>query len=467
MSDYRDDSHSIAVASDDTWLGLKSIVEDSAKAAAVVMFGLGVLHTDTATASDHIEDRPGVVHISEAVASDEVIDQVKAGQLILERAKASDRLIDKLRITLEASAQAQDYVFDKVRSETTDSAVASDEVISAAYAKVLIEDSAKAKDDVLVKRVVADLLEEDAAVTEKYLDKLRAIIHIEDSAQASDEVTSQRLSFYTVTDKAKASDFTQGTKQTAQIVIEQAQAADSTSLKLAELIENEALASDEIVDLAKAFVLIEDSAQASDEATGNVGGTELKPITDTAIASDETWGELQAINLIAEIIVVEDALLGTDGAIGQAWTSNTDNWAMSRYEPYTFQGLVVINGIMYGIAEDGIYQLSGGIEEIEGSITTGKLDLSADKSLVRPESAYLEYELDGTALMQVSTTQQGVEESYTYQLPQKASEKLTNGRFIFGRGLRGRHFSFSLKVAGRSAYINDLNIKSTDTNRRV
>ena len=48
-----------------------------------------------------------------------------------------------------------------------------------------------------------------------------------------------------------------------------------------------------------------------------------------------------------------------------AWTANVDTWAMSRYQDYGFSELVVINGVLYGVAEDGVYRLDAK-EHIEG-----------------------------------------------------------------------------------------------------
>lgn len=463
---YRDDSHSIAVASDETWLGLNSIVEESAKATAAIIFGLGVIHVDTAVASDHIEDRSGIVHVAEALAGDEVIDSVEAKQIILERAKATDRIIDKTYVITEDFIQSKDFVFDKVRSITIESARANDEVISIAYKTVLIEESAKAKDEVLAGRYLHDLVEDDADASDSHIGALRASVLTESTAIASDETTGFRKSFYPVTETAKVSDFTKGTKNSTQEIIDEARASDKTSVKLIEVVESEALAKDEVIGLARAHIFIQDSAIASDETTGHVDGTDLKPVADSAKALSETWGHLHAFNLIKETIVAEDSALSTDGAIGQAWTANADNWAMSRYEPYTFHSIAVIDGMAYGVADDGVYQLSEGVEEIEGTITTGKIDLGGG-ALIHPVSAYLEYELEGKASMEVSTTQLGVEQKYTYPLSPKVANELTNGRFIFGRGLRGRHFGFTLKVEGLSAYIDDLSVHSTETRRRV
>jgi len=57
MSNYRDDSTDLAVASDSTWLGLSAITESAARIAAVLLVAIGVTHVDAATAADEAADR--------------------------------------------------------------------------------------------------------------------------------------------------------------------------------------------------------------------------------------------------------------------------------------------------------------------------------------------------------------------------------------------------------------------------
>ncbi|RSZ54114.1 hypothetical protein EJU38_05520 [Pseudomonas aeruginosa] len=177
---------------------------------------------------------------------------------------------------------------------------------------------------------------------------------------------------------------------------------------------------------------------------------------------------LAAHDLVTDAVVIEDSTVGGEQDHGQAWTANVDSWAMSRYAPYTFSSLAVIDGKLYGIAADGVYALDGDSDAVAGSIATGKLDVGQG-ALVHPHTAYLEYELDadGTAAMDVTTTQSGSAATYSYPLERELADELTNGRFKFGRGLRGRHFTFTLRLTGRHGYINDLRVESAPTNRRV
>lgn len=382
---YRDDTQETAVASDSTWLGLTSIVEDTAKAVATLIVCIGVLHTDSAVASDQVIDRASHMIADRAIASDTVTDHLFRKQLVVETAKVKDSTVGRLRTLLEDSAVASDLVLDKQLNIIVERATASDEVIGQRHVKSLITEKARAL-DTLVNRT--SVIVEDFAI---------------------------------------AGDWAGG------------------KLKRKDLVAESATAGDLVVDDHHAIAPI---------------------IVERASASDEVVDRLLAKDLIKEVVVIEDEALSTGGAYGQAWTANADNWAMSRYEPYSFKRLAVVDGVLYGLAEDGVYELSGGVEEIEGSVTTGKLDIGGG-GLVHPVSAYLEYELEGTAEMDVTTTQSGLAQTFTYPLAVEVANELTNGRFIFGRGLRGRHFSFTLRIKGLAGYINDLSVTSTPTKRRV
>ena len=384
MSRYRDDTQETCVASDMVISKLTSVVEDSAKIASSLIFGLLVTVTDSAIASDVVIDRSLHLVKESALVSDLVIDSAHSSGLIVEKAKASSKVLGRLRVITNEAAVITDLVLDKYKVVTTDSARITDEVITQRRALSIVEESAKATDLIINKRF--DLVHDNAALTENYTGKLRAKNIIVDAAVAQDFVIDAHINRQIIVDSAKVSDF--------------------------------------------------------------------------------AYGTLHAKDLVQDTAVVEDYAVFTGDYVSQAWTANTDNWSMSRYMPYTFTHLTVINGIAYGANENGVYALSGGVEDISSSITTGKIDIGGG-SLVHPISAYLEYELDGTAELDVTTTQSGTKQAHTYQLAQEVADELTNGRFIFGRGLRGRHFSFTLRMQGKRGYINDLSVHSTQTKRRV
>lgn len=374
-----------------------------------------------------------------AVVSDSTWLGLKS--VVEDTAKITALLIFGLGVLHTDTATASDLVIDSASHLTVDSATAGDMVFDQLHRKDTVTDRAKISDTQLVR--------------------LR-VLH-EDSAIASDLVIDKQ--FNLLTDSAKISDEVIGQRYVRTLVIDSARINGISIHHTSGTIYDTATISDLVLDKLEAKVLVDDSAIASgfilDSHTAKA-----PPLTNTARVSEKVIDQLHASDLIYDAAVVEGEALFSGGLHGQAWTANTEAWAMSRYEPYTFSRLAVVDGNLYGLAEDGVYALSGGAEQIEGSVTTGKIDLG-EGGLVHPTSAYLEYELEGTAEMDVTTTQSGLAQTFTYPLAAEVANELTNGRFIFGRGLRGRHFSFTLRIKGLAGYINDLSVTSTPTKRRV
>ena len=87
MSNYRDDSVDLAVASDSTWLGLSAITESTARIAAVLLVAVGVLHTDGAAAAEEVIDRRTYTIEDVAQATDEAPGRMRAAVLLADSAR--------------------------------------------------------------------------------------------------------------------------------------------------------------------------------------------------------------------------------------------------------------------------------------------------------------------------------------------------------------------------------------------
>ncbi|QLI49415.1 hypothetical protein vBPaeMUSP18_28 [Pseudomonas phage vB_PaeM_USP_18] len=373
-----------------------------------------------------------------AIASD--FTWAGMGSITEEVARIAGTLAFGLVVMHSATAVAADEVIDSARSIITEQAVASDTVLGG-------------------KRAVS-LTVERATPAGRWAGVLR-VLH-QDSAAASDSV-SESVRAATV-ERAQISDEVIGSRSVATLVSETARASASTSQVVTEVVSESVAAADLFTGKLRAKVLALDAALLADEVFGG------QQITGPALASARieasVFDHLTARDVVDDGAVVEEGTWSNLPEAGQAWTANADTWAMSRYAPYSFTGLAVIDGVAYGMAADGVYALNDDAELIAGSLQTGRLDIGKG-ALVHPLAAYLEYELDGTAEMDVTTTQSGQAETYTYTLPQEVAGELTNGRFVFGRGLRGRHFSFALRLTGTHGYINDLSVNTAPTKRRV
>ena len=72
------------------------------------------------------------------------------------------------------------------------------------------------------------------------------------------------------------------------------------------------------------------------------------------------------------------------------------------------------------------------------------------------------------ASVAVTTTQAGASTTYTYPLDARpVADALTNARAVFGRGLHGRHFAYTLRLTGQRAYINDWSVLVTTGKRSI
>lgn len=356
-----------------------------------------------------------------------------------EAAKTATSLAFGLLVLHAGAAVASDQVTDNARHLLAEHAMVADETTGQLRAVQLIQEAVLANDRAIERLKV--LHADSATVGDGVVESYRGVTV--ETATASDQVIAIRTVAVLIQESARISDFT---GQAATVVV-----------------EDQAAITDEATGKARANVLVAEAGYAADEVV-DARQAGVQVTTELATASSTVVDHLTASSLVVELAALDDAVIG--GAMGQAWTANADTWAMSRYAPYTFSGLAVIDGRLYGMADDGVYALGTTGEVIQGEIRTGKLDVSSGV-LATPHAAYLEYELDGTAEMDVTTTQSGAAETYTYGLPPELAGELTNGRFVFGRGFRGRHFTFALRMTGTHGYINDLSVSTAQTKRRV
>ena len=461
MSNYRDDNQDTAVASDRIFGGLRAAVDEVLRISDALLFGIAITLSSQAIASDEVIDSSVQVVNDSALISDSVTDSKLASQLHSDSAKIADSTQYGLLVVVDDSATISDYLpAGAVTALSIDGAVISDSVTDQRNVVSLVSDSAKASDNLTA--IIKDMADDSAGVSDSVSDTLLAVQIINEQVAVVDEVVSTTA--YLVTDSARASDEVIAQRNVSNLIIDSMLLTDSMLFNRTDIIDDSITVSDHSTGKWIARGVLIDSVVIIDSVIDSIIQNAI--IMDSIAISDEVIDKLDARVLIIDGAVIEDITLSNGGLQGQAWTANVDSWAMSRYNPYNYNRLVVINDVLYGEADDGIYQLNQEVYPVVASIKTGKMDLG-NGQLTHPATAYLEYELDGGASMIVSSTQKGVEQQYTYILPSELASELTNGRFIFGRGLRGRHFSFELIMVGTHGHINDLSIEHIPTSRRV
>lgn len=359
-------------------------------------------------------------------------------------ARGRDILLLGLGLLTIETAVATDQVRDRMHTVLTESAVASDHFTTAATLRVLVVEQGRGADAIL-GRTRAVIVEEAAAFDSLTSGAGQLVL---ERGRAADTITAQRTHRQTVGDTGKARDVLIGIQR--QLVLEQGRAGSA------------------VLDRAHARSMVLESGAAADSVIDAVVARSVV-LVERGRGAGEALGRLHAADLVeAEQAVAWDELVQQGALIGQAWTAHADGWAMSRYAPFGFTGLSVIGGTVYATGPDGVYALDGGTEAIEARMQTGRVDMTGS-TLANLVESHVEYELVGKAWMDVTQTQPGrAAKTYAYPLNARPSAAaLTNARFVFGRGLSGRHFAYTLRLTGQSAYINDWTVLALPSKRSI
>lgn len=344
---------------------------------------------------------------------------------------------------------------------TTESLVASDSVLEGNLG-FAVNEVLKLQDEVSGQRHANTFTYEKIVLRDstygQYLD------HIEEQIAFNDQDKS--IVGSRVRENLNVADSDHSKKYITLWVIETLKVKDSANLYLQDRIEEDSIKVADSVQgklAAKSFLTESIAFEGSDISSVVMNDHVVEVLRIESQAS----GRLYAINYITDTLLVSDEIL-QDQLSGQAWTANTDTWAMSRYAPYSFEGVSVINDQLYAWNDQGVFRMGAEGEEINALVQTGKLDFG--EALTHPNAAFMEYQLSGENKqldIAITTTQAGTPATYTYILPKEQSDYLTNGRVVFGRGLRGRHFSFAFNIRGTSAQLNSLSFEHTPTARRT
>lgn len=366
--------------------------------------------------------------------------------------------VSKLRDTGESTVRLGDGVAHQLQTLTEDSVALSDVCTDRA--------TIVRGDGVALGDAVFGAATKRGAVTEQV--RLRDAIILKGKSLAEDSIALADETKHAVTarvrDAAAFSDEVLGQRRVVQLVVDGVRLNDAAPRIAREMVADGIVVSDAYSGKLRATGFFFDSIAlaAEDDTDTTTDGLLVERLRIT----DEVVGMLHARNTVTDGLALWDEVLQT-GDYGQAWTANTDSWAMSRFAPFTFTGLAVVDGVLYGCNSQGVFALDGSSETMTAELRTGAMDMTGGV-LSHPLEAHIEYELRGTATFDVTTTQTGTPVTYSYPLNARpVANALTNARAVFGRGLRGRHFAYTLRLTGQQAYINDWSVLVAPSKRSI
>ena len=446
MTLYRDDIQETIAYSNNMIGKSKAVTEELIRIKEDSLYRLAVLSGDIVSITDELVDSAIFPVKDEINVTDRFTGRKRHVDLIMDQIIVSDGFKNRLR--------AKSLIQDNISSTSTQK----DKQRNINVERLLITENLNTKKYSLSKLNEALKIKENFKATARFKDSITDNLDILDASLKS------KLRAFTKENVIYQENY-RLKKISRSAITETLKAQDSCVTRYSDFIEDHITYLEQYTQRIKAKQRVIDTININELLKQQRKSQEK--INEKLMTFDFNQGKNIAKQLVNELVFIEDDY-SKEKQYGYAWTANVDTWAMSRYQDYGFSELAVINGVLYGVAEDGVHQLDAK-ELIEAKLVTGQLDLGQGQ-LVHPLGAYLEYELSGNTRkleIGVSTTQSGTKQTYYYLLPTEKADYLTNGRVLFGRGLRGRHFAFEIKISGEHGYINDLNIDVSATKRRV
>lgn len=170
----------------------------------------------------------------------------------------------------------------------------------------------------------------------------------------------------------------------------------------------------------------------------------ISGLTGASVYSE--LGEYNA-ELMSALKIMSLQTLAIDGQaaldqVGRVWVVNMDSAASSQYDNYGFNSFFVRDGESYGVADDGIYRLSGDTDllaPITAQINTGSTRFGSSKDKVLP-AVYINAASEGKLILRVETEN---DSAYYYEA-RSSSTTLDNHRVDTGRGLKSNNWTFTL-----------------------
>lgn len=200
-------------------------------------------------------------------------------------------------------------------------------------------------------------------------------------------------------------------------------------------------------------------------------------VTIGAVLREELASGVTVSSLLEGLSTLTDGLGATvtirlGDTVYFAWVCNIESRAFSSYENYPFNSFAELpDGVHYGCAADGLYELGGGDDDgdpIAARVRAGLSNLGTGK-MKRMPSLYLGYRSDGSLVLKVTTTSPDGERVETwYQSGARTAVDTREGRIKIGKGLKSVYFDFEIaNVDGADFELDTLELLPLICDRRL
>jgi hypothetical protein len=130
-----------------------------------------------------------------------------------------------------------------------------------------------------------------------------------------------------------------------------------------------------------------------------------------------------------------------------AWVMNAETTGTTSYSNFPFNSLFTHQGKTYGVAEDGLYEMTGNTDDgepIEAMVRTGDIGFGTSREKNIPR-AYLNVLTDGRLILKTISSVRGARTERIYELAAKGGNDEALRRVPLARGLRGVTWAFEIR----------------------
>jgi len=221
-------------------------------------------------------------------------------------------------------------------------------------------------------------------------------------------------------------------------------------------------------------VVLDNSGQIVDTITGShIYISQLlasMQTTDTFTVIGSFLASFDTSIITGDVVIATSGIAATIDNVAaldttaRVWVVNMDTNATGQYDNYGYLSFYSHEGKNYGIARDGIYELTGSTDngiKIDALIDFGRSTLGSDYKK-RVTSAYLGVSSSGKLLLTVEADGQ----TRTFEM-KDSSTTMTKQRVNMGSMLSGHYWDFILKNNGYSFDLDSIMFEIMQLNRRL
>lgn len=240
--------------------------------------------------------------------------------------------------------------------------------------------------------------------------------------------------------------------------------ADSVVTALTWLVEEAGLSADTLLTWARVAELVNEYGAGAAEDISAVLG---------ALVVDEAgvFGDYSFTVASLTAYLNGGTMVGADFPIyqskaGLAWVANSRSLALSRWLDHGVTQFHQVDGVVYGVAEDGLYVVDAAAP-VDAAISTGLYDFGRAEVKFM-DMGYLSYTSAGPLEVDAVASSGGAKTVTTYRQPAYESDTPRQTRVRFGRGRSARWWGFTIRnTDGLAVTVQDLRVLPLVGSRRI